>query len=200
MHRHNIQLSGGSHPLRHFSVFLLTILLFAGVGVGLKSSLMARAQGSKGAVQFEEGVDPAQWYLDHEIENSWSPDYLDLATGDPNLLSDHGVYAWPFDLNSIVWRMQSYQDYGGSPYFHHGMDMMKMFGTNVFNRSGSQVVNIENYQPGNYLYWEIAVLDPDGYLWQYHHIDQSTIPQYIWDKYDEYQIDPVNGGFIDTDI
>ncbi len=199
MHRHNIKLSSGSHPTRHYSIFFLIILLLAGVGVGLKSSLMARAQGSDGSVQFKEGVDPAQWYQDHEIENSWTPDYLDLATGDPILLSDHGVYAWPFDLDSIGWSMQSYQDYGGTPYFHHGMDMMKMFGTNVFNRSGGQVVNIENYQPGNYLYWEIAVLDPDGYLWQYHHVDQPTIPQYIWDKYDEFLIDPVNGGFIDPD-
>jgi hypothetical protein len=79
------------------------------------------------------------------------------------------------------------------------MDMMKIFGTDVFNRSGGQVVNIENYQPGNYLYWEVAVLDPDGYLWQYHHIDESTIPQFIWDKYNEYLLDPVNGGFIPSD-
>ena len=96
------------------------------IGVGLTSSLKARAQGSDGTVQFEEGIDPAQWYLDHEIENSWKPDYLDLATGDPTLLSDHGIYAWPFALDSIGWSMQSYQDYGGSPYFHHGMDMMKI--------------------------------------------------------------------------
>jgi len=95
--------------------------------------------------------------------------------------------------------MQSYQDYGGTPYFHHGMDMMKMWGTDVFNRSGGQVVNIENYNPGWYLYWEVAVLDPDGYIWQYHHIDEPTIPDLIYDKYAEYLADPVNGGFIPPD-
>src|SRR4030065_715013 len=85
--------------------------------------------------------------------------------------------------------MQSYQDYGGTPYFHHGMDMMKMGGTPVWNRSGGQVINIENYNPGWDLYWEVAVLDPFGYIWQYHHIQMETIPQYIWDKYDEYLAD-----------
>ncbi len=128
-------------------------------------------------VQFDQGIDAAQWYKDHEIEQAWRPDYLELATGDPSLLTDHGVYAWPFALDSIGWSMQSYQDYGGTPYFHHGMDMMKMYGTDVFNRSGGQVVNIENYKPGWDLYWEVAVLDPDGYIWQYHHIDEPTIPR-----------------------
>jgi hypothetical protein len=92
--------------------------------------------------------------------------------------------------------MQSYQDYGGTPYFHHGMDMMKAWGTQVFNRSGGQVINIENYQPGWDLYWEVAILDPDGYIWQYHHIQMETIPQIIWDKFAEFQADPQNGGFI----
>jgi hypothetical protein len=159
----------------------------------------ALAQQGDGGSWFEEGIDPELWYQDHEIENSWVPDYLDLATGDPNLLTEHGVYAWPYALDSIGWSMQSYQDYGGTPYFHHGMDMMKIYGTNVFNRSGGQVINIENYNPGWDLYWEVAVLDPDGYIWQYHHIDMPTIPQYIWDKWYEYQIDPVNGGFIPPD-
>jgi len=79
------------------------------------------------------------------------------------------------------------------------MDMMKIYGTDVFNRSGGQVVNIENYNPGWDLYWEVAVLDPDGYIWQYHHIDMPTIPQLIWDKFAEYQLDPEHGGFIDPD-
>jgi hypothetical protein len=115
------------------SLLLLIAFLEAAVGAGLPL-LTARAQDNDdGPVWFEEGIDPEQWYLDHEIEHAWTPDYLDLATGDPNLLTDHGVYAWPFALDSIGWSMQSYQDYGGAPYFHHGMDMMKMWGTEVFN-------------------------------------------------------------------
>ncbi len=188
--------SGSRHRLwRHFPILILLAVLLAAIGAEPATSPTAGAQSS---VQFDEGIDPALWYLDHEIEHSWQPDYLHLATGDPNS-PDHGVYNWPFALDSIGWNIQSYQDYGGTPYFHHGLDMMKVNGTNVFNRSGGQVINIENYRPPNALYWEVAVLDPDGYIWQYHHIDRNTIPQYIWDKWYEYLADPVNGGFIPAD-
>ncbi len=171
---------------------ILTVAFNAGPLPGV----VAQTQRQDGTVQFEQGKDQALWYLDEEIEHSWVPDYLNLATGDPNLITDHGVYDWPFALDSIGWSMQSYQDYGGTPYFHHGMDMMKDHGTAVINQSGGQVVNIENYNPGWDLYWEVAVLDPFGYIWQYHHIQMETIPPYIWDKYAEYQADPIYGGFI----
>ncbi len=180
---------------RHSITLLLIAALLAAALCGPAPVPVTRAQG---LVQFEEGIDPDLWYQDHEIEHSWRPAYLHLATGDP-YSTDHGVYQWPYDLDSIGWSMQSYQDYGGTPYFHHGMDMMKMYGTHVYNRSGGQVINIENYRPGWDLYWEVAVLDPDGYIWQYHHIDEPTIPQYIWDKWYEYLADPINGGFIDPD-
>ncbi len=179
---------------RFLALFLIALLL--GITATGPSALpAARAQG---AVQFDQGIDPTLWYQDHEIEHAWRPDYLHLATGDPSS-TDHGVYEWPFALDSIGWNMQSYQNYGGTPYFHHGMDMMKVYGTQVYNRSGGQVINIENYRPPSDLYWEVAVLDPDGYIWQYHHIDHYTIPQYIWDKYYEYLADPINGGFIPPD-
>src|SRR4030042_3657281 len=152
--------------------FISMLLLFAFLAVAFNArplpGAVAQTQRDDGTVQFDRGSEQALWYLDEEIEHSWVPDYLDLATGDPNLITDHGVYDWPFALDSIGWSMQSYQDYGGTPYFHHGMDMMKIFGTNVINQSGGQVVNIENYNPGWDLYWEVAVLDPYGNIWQYH--------------------------------
>jgi hypothetical protein len=199
--------SSGDRPWRYSATLFLIASLLAVVAAGSGPLSTVRAQGnggqvphaSGGHVQFDQGIDAAQWYRDHEIEHAWRPDYLELATGDPSLLTDHGVYAWPFALDSIGWSMQSYQDYGGTPYFHHGMDMMKVYGTDVYNRSGGQVVNVENYQPGNYLYWEVAVLDPDGYIWQYHHIDEPTIPDLIYAKFAEYQADPVSGGFIAPD-
>ena len=189
----------GPRPWRSLSIMFLIVFLTAAIGAKPAPFSLARAQGNDGSlIQTNPGLDPSNPIVDEQIEQAWHPAYLKLATGDPNG-TDHGVYAWPFALDSIGWSMQSYQDYGGTPYFHHGMDMMKMFGTNVINRSGGQVVNIENYNPGWDLYWEVAVLDPDGYIWQYHHINQFTIPQYIWDKYSEYQVDPVNGGFISPD-
>jgi hypothetical protein len=56
--------------------------------------------------------------VDEQIEQDWHSAYLKLVTGDPTLQSGHGVYAWRFDLDSTGWSMQSYQDYGGVPYFH----------------------------------------------------------------------------------
>ena len=132
----------------------------------------------------------------YEIERTYEADYLDIATGDALLSESHGVYDWPFTFNSLGHAIHSYQYYGGTPYFHHGIDIMAPNGTPVFATSGGQIVNVENYRPGNDLYWEVAVLDPDGYIWQFHHIDVNTIPQFIWDKFDEYQADPLNGGFV----
>ncbi len=147
-----------------------------------------------------------------DVEAAYHADYLHLATGNPLAvpaarakefaettevtLDTHATYAWPFTVQSMGHAIQSYQNYSNSPYFHHGIDIMAPNGTGVFNRSGGQVINVENYQPGNALYWEVAVLDPEGYIWQYHHIDRNTIPQAIRDKFAQYQADPVNGGFI----
>jgi hypothetical protein len=189
---------GNSHPWHISLAMFLALVLITIIGIGLIPDLQARAQGDGGSVGFDRQIDPQQWYQDHEVENTWIPDYLNLATGDPSLLTSHGVYEWPFGLDSIGWNMQSYQYYGGNPYFHHGMDMMKIYGTKVYNRSGGQVVNIENYGYSD-LYWEVAVLDPDGYIWQYHHIDRYSIPDDIWDRWNEYQLDPINGGFIEPD-
>jgi hypothetical protein len=200
MHYTIIESPSALRPWWRLSILCAIIILVAAVGIGPVQRSTAYAQGNGGStVNATPGVNPADPLVDEQIEQAWHPGYLDLATGDPNLLTDHGVYTWSFALDSIGWSMQSYQDYGGTPYFHHGMDMMKVFGTNVFNRSGGQVINIENYQPGWDLYWEVAVLDPDGYIWQYHHINQLTIPQYIYDKWHEWQVDPINGGFIPPD-
>ena len=199
MHNNINRTTGTTSPWRHLSIILATLFLIAWFVAGPAQGLTVRAQEDGGsAISTLTDANPADPRIDEEIEHAWKPDYLKLATGDPNLL-DHGIYTWPFELNSIGWSMQSYQDYGGTPYFHHGMDMMKMWGTNVFNRSGGQVINIENYQPGWDLYWEVAILDPYGYIWQYHHIDEPTIPDFIYEKYAEYLADPINGGFIPPD-
>ncbi len=199
MHPTITGLRNGSRQWRWLSTLIVAAFIVAAIGGSPAYIPAARAQDDSGYLDRTPSlVDQANPSVDEEIEQAWKPDYLKLATGDPKLL-DHGIYAWPFDLNSIGWSMQSYQDYGGTPYFHHGMDMMKMWGTNVYNRSGGQVINIENYQPGWNLYWEVAILDADGYIWQYHHVDEPTIPDFVYQKYAEYLADPINGGFIPPD-
>ena len=184
---------------RCYLKLLIVVILIAMLLGGSLTGTIARAQVSGSSNNLDLTTqNPADPRVEEQIEQAWHPDYLKLATGDPTLKSKHGVYEWPFDLDSIGWSMESYQDYGGTPYFHHGIDMMKVNGTEVYNRSGGQVINIENYQPGWDLYWEVAILDPDGYIWQYHHIEMETIPDEIWQAWYDYQADP-NEGYITPD-
>ncbi len=196
MHTTNIERCVSARPWQRLPVILCSVLLIAALGIAPLQVQPARAQADQAAQAKGSSKNPADPRVEEQIEQAWHPEYLKLATGDPTLQTQHGIYDWPFALDSIGWTMQSYQNYG-SAYFHHGTDMMKMWGTEVYNRSGGQVINIENYQPGWELYWEVAILDPDGYIWQYHHIKMETIPALIWTKYDEYQADPINGGFIE---
>ena len=120
-----------------------------------------------------------------------------IAWGDPD--GPHSVYSWPFTFDQMGHAIQSYQNYSSgtsAAYFHHGIDMIAVNGTQVYTRSGGQVVNVENYQPGQAIYWEVAILDAEGYVWQYHHIDRNTIPQSIIDAFEAWKANPTTGGYI----
>jgi len=133
---------------------------------------------------FEEGFD-------------YTPKYALLATGKPSAALRLAQYDWPCEIESIGHTIASYQNYGGSPYFHHGLDFRANAGTAIVTPSGGQVVNIERYGSSD-LYWEVAILDPEGYLWQFHHIDHDTIPQAIYDAYNSGE--PVSPGTYIGDI
>jgi len=88
-------------------------------------------------------------------------------------------HQWPFPLLSIGHNMQSYQDYYGSPYWHDGLDIRAVQDQPIYAAAGGKVVNIENYVPGNHLYWEVAIRDDNGFVWKYHHVAKETISQEI---------------------
>lgn len=111
---------------------------------------------------------------DAAYEHAFQPDYLKLASG----FQPKSRHPWPFHLSSIGHTISSYQSYGGGAYFHPGIDIMADAGTVVTASAGGKVVNIENYG-GTDAYWEVAVLDDDGLIWQYHHVDHDSIPQAI---------------------
>jgi len=90
---------------------------------------------------------------------------------------------WPFALKSIGHSMQSYQNYSFSPYWHDGLDIRGEAGQQVFSTVSGKVVNIENYQRGNDLYWEVAILDDSGFVWKYHHMDKNSIADVIKEAY-----------------
>lgn len=121
---------------------------------------------------------------DHAAEASYKPHYLHLATGTAetakNLETKH---PWPQRVLSIGHNTASFQHYGGNPYFHHGLDIRGDAGSDVIASAGGKVVNIENYMPPQDAYWEVAILDDDGFLWQYHHVERDSIPQEIHDAY-----------------
>lgn len=88
------------------------------------------------------------------------------------------TYPWPFQLLSLGHLMQSFQNYGFSTsqaYWHDGLDIRSRENDNIYAAAGGRVVNIENYRAGNDLYWEVAILDVDGFVWKYHHVDPKTI-------------------------
>ena len=122
-------------------------------------------------------------YQDLHAQRGRQPAYLELATGFTSETNLEAIRApWPFALLSIGHTSASYQNYGGSPYFHHGLDIRGDAGTSVLASVGGRVVNVENYGPGP-AYWEVAILDDNGFVWQYHHVDRSTIPQAVLDAF-----------------
>lgn len=116
--------------------------------------------------------------FDDNAEHAFKPKYLDLAYG-----SLYGTRVapseWPIKVLSIGHTMASYQYYAPSPaYFHHGLDIRGEAGESVYASRGGKVINIENYAPTD-AYWEVAILDDNGFIWQYHHIDPKSIPNDI---------------------
>lgn len=104
-------------------------------------------------------------------------------------------YDWPTTIESIGHSISSYQNYTGEGRFHHGVDFRAPANVAVFSPFRGQVTMIRNYMTGP-LYWEVAVLDPSGCLWQYHHIEEKSIPQQIKDAFEAFKKDNTKG-FID---
>ena len=92
-------------------------------------------------------------------------------------------HQWPFPLLSIGHNMQSYQNYGSSPYWHDGLDIRSRIDQPMVAAVGGVVVNVENYVPGNHLYWEVAILDDEGFVWKYHHVDRDSIPSEVHEAF-----------------
>lgn len=126
-------------------------------------------------------------YKHSEVERRYTPWYVFKAKGQLNRKNFRSQqHPWPVKVLSIGHTMASYQKYAiRSPYFHHGIDIRAEAGSDVLAAAGGKVVNIENYVKGDPAYWEVAILDQQGFLWQYHHVDKRSIPQNIWKAFKE---------------
>lgn len=125
--------------------------------------------------------------MHEEAELFHASAYTKWATGNDQFAMDgwwsRPNHPWPVRVLSIGHSMASYQHYSGEAYFHHGIDIRADAGSDVIASAGGKVVNIENYVPGSSAYWEIAILDESGYLWQYHHVKRESIPREIIDAF-----------------
>jgi hypothetical protein len=96
---------------------------------------------------------------------------------------------WPFHPEDVhPWIMHlssSYQNYGDSPYFHHGVDFLVAEHTPFYLPFRGYVTNIRNYTPGIDLYWEVEVTELNGLRWQYHHADKNSIPAAVYSAYNQ---------------
>lgn len=120
------------------------------------------------------------WTLaDESLERLYHPDYLVYATGKFSHRFTDSVYDWPVRIHSIGNTMASYQLYSTNldeAYFHHGIDIRADAGSDVKAVVGGKLLGVNHYRPGDY-YWEVAILDSEGFIWQYHHIDRNSIPR-----------------------
>jgi len=105
------------------------------------------------------------------------------------LFADSARHSWFFPPtnrpHTVGHAIHSFQNYSSQPsgaYFHPGTDVMEPDGTDVLASSGGRVANMGWYS-SRPLYYEVAILDGDGFLWEYHHVDEPTIPQAVKDAY-----------------
>lgn len=92
-------------------------------------------------------------------------------------------YNWPVhDSFTIMDTVSTLQFYGPTPGFHHGLDMRAPAGTPVYAPVAG-VVGMGYYYPRAqvpYTY-EVFIDGDDGFRWEFHHIDQETIPKKVAD-------------------
>jgi hypothetical protein len=103
-----------------------------------------------------------------------------------------GGCPWPFsptsEPNVVSNIMEDWQDFGSSPYFHGGLDMRADAGTDVHACAAGKVVRRANYRSGDPIYWEVAIQDATGMIWQYHHLDAGSITVNVNDNVAQGQV------------
>jgi len=89
-----------------------------------------------------------------------------------------GNRPWPFaptsEPNVVSNLMEDWQTFSGPPYWHGGLDIRQESFTEVHACAGGQVVKVIQYR-NDPLYWSVMVRDVYGFIWQYHHMNPSTI-------------------------
>ncbi len=111
---------------------------------------------------------------------------LAVASSTFLVLDDSHRAPWPFYPTNrphpLAHTHHQYQYYGGSPYFHHGIDIRVPAHSTIYAPMGGKVVSLYWYGRKPY-YFEVGIRDANGFTWQFHHVDEPTVTQTIRDAY-----------------
>ena len=100
---------------------------------------------------------------------------LAAALGVPALSA---AQPWPLQVPFAVMNtLSTLQDYGGTPGFHHGLDLQAPAGTAVYAPVAGRVT-LDYYYPREkspYTF-RVSIEAADGLRWELHHVDPATVP------------------------
>ncbi len=88
------------------------------------------------------------------------------------------VHPWPLRVPfTVMDTLSTLQDYGGTPGFHHGLDLQAPAGTAVFAPVGGKV-SLDYYYPRDRIPYtfRVSIEAADGLRWELHHVDPATVP------------------------
>lgn len=98
-------------------------------------------------------------------------------------------YPWPIANPKVGNNMQTIQGTGqlDMDYWHLGLDVISNSGTQVYTPVTGIVTNIvdaeiEDGLPSSGLYWRIEILDEEGLVWTFVHVDKNTFNPEIFDS------------------
>lgn len=176
--------------------YILLLLSFSGQIVFADELMMsleeAKRQGFKSPSSSLRNTSP---------NNGFQNSRLGTTTNRPATLKNKQAHqvSWPFELpyseGFIGNNMAQYQPYE-TPGYHGGLDMVLESDSWVYAPLDGKVEaghysytslddgsHLKHWKPwpasGNETYFEVAVIDRDGYRYEFHHINRATLPAEI---------------------
>ncbi|MEQ8765434.1 MAG: M23 family metallopeptidase [Planctomycetota bacterium] len=99
-------------------------------------------------------------------------------------------HPWPIpeatEPQTIGHLAHNFQHYGGRPYFHPGVDIRTPAESPVHSAVAGRVTELR-YYGARPLYFEVAIQDDRGFLWEYHHIAEDSVPDAVREAFEKGQ-------------
>ncbi len=88
------------------------------------------------------------------------------------------VKGLPIHVGNLAYTLQFY---GDKPGFHHGLDILEPAGTPVYAPVSGKISLGYYYRIKIPYTFQIAIVQKNGTVWQFHHLDPKTIPASLFD-------------------